>query len=331
MSVSRDNTVSVIVPFFNTREDFIREAVASILSQDYQAIEVLLVDDGSTEAAASVARAIADGSQGRVRYISQPDGQNKGASAARNLGVSQSTGEYIAFLDADDIWYPEKLTEQVTLLESMPDVAMVFGLSEYWYDWKGNSPHAPAAFVPKVGASKERVLSPPEFVVEFLRGRIVVPNPSNFMVRRKPYVACGGFESRFTGMYDDQVFYAKLGLRYKTCVVPRRWDRYRQHPDSLTAMARVSDDETRHRRRFLAWLGEHCRVNDIDAPEVWEAIAKALWLCPNADQGSIIRLVKVATWFKKRLLHLEERVVPRKIRWRWWLRRELAEQVKQER
>jgi hypothetical protein len=96
-------------------------------------------------------------------------------------------------------------------------------------------------------------------------------------------------------------------------------------------MARISNDETRHRRRFLLWLGEYCRVNDIDAPEVWEAIAKALWLCPQEEQGSIIRLVKVATWAKKHLLHIEERVVPRKLRRRWWLRGVSAEQGEQER
>ena len=330
MSADQQNTVSVIVPFFNTREDFLREAVASILSQDYQPLQVLLVDDGSADAACSAARDIAHASPGTVRYISQPDGQNRGASAARNLGVSQSTGEYVAFLDADDVWYPGKLAEQVALLESMPDVAMVFGLSEYWYDWRGSSPDTPTAFVPKLGATKKRVLSPPEFVVEFLRGRIIVPNPSNVMVRREPYVTSGGFERQFTGMYEDQVFYAKLGLRYKTCVVPKRWDRYRQHTNSLTAMARISDDEPRHRRRFLLWLGEYCRVNDIDAPEVWEAIAKALWLCPQEEQGSITRLVKVATWAKKHLLRVEERLVPRKLRRRWWLRGVSAEQGEQE-
>jgi glycosyltransferase involved in cell wall biosynthesis len=310
--------VSVIVPFFNTPEPFVRDAVDSILAQDYRPVEVLLVDDGSFESASSMARAIADDSGGRIRYIAHPDGGNRGVSATRNLGVSQSSGKYVAFLDSDDVWRAGKLTEQVDLLESMPDVAMVSGLTEYWYQWKDVGHDTLRDFVPARGVRKIRVLRTPQFVVEFLRGRIVVPSASGFMVRRQAYLDCGGFEDEFTGMYEDQVFYAKLGLKFKVCMVPQCWDRYRQHAASLTATATASDKETLSRRRFIEWLAEYCRTSNIDLPEVWEAIAKALWLCPKTSAGSMPRLVKLTSWAKKWVLYLEETIVPRNIRERWW-------------
>jgi glycosyltransferase involved in cell wall biosynthesis len=317
--------VSVVVPFFNTPEPFVREAVDSILAQEYRPIEVFLVDDGSSESSSSMARVIADNSGGRIRYVTHPDGGNRGVSASRNLGVSQSSGKYVAFLDSDDVWRSGKLAEQVDLLESMPDVAMVSGLSEYWYDWKDVSHDKPRGLVPARGVRKTRVLRTPEFVVQFLRGRIIVPGPSSFMVRREAYLACGGFEDEFTGMYEDQVFYAKLGLKFKVCMVPKCWDRYRQHAASLTATARASREEILGRRRFLQWLAEYCRANDIDLPEVWEAIAKALWLCPETSGESMPRLVKVATWAKKWLLNLEEITVPRHVRERWWRHRAMQD------
>jgi glycosyltransferase involved in cell wall biosynthesis len=169
--------VSVIIPFFNTPEAFLREAVGSVLQQDSVSLELLLVNDGSDSVTTGIAEVLAEVESPRVRHLSHPGGINKGTSATRNLGVAHAIGEYVAFLDSDDAWRAGKLKEQTELLDELPDVAMIFGLSEYWYDWQQGEGTVPSGFIPDMGARKRRVLRPPQFVSDFLRGRIIVPNP----------------------------------------------------------------------------------------------------------------------------------------------------------
>lgn len=109
--------VSVIIPTFNSF-GFLIEAVDSALAQTYQAIEIIVVDDGSTDDSAQVAARYGD----RIRYIRQ---DNQGPSGARNTGIRNSRGRFIAFLDADDRWLPGKLARQVPLLEADISVGLV--------------------------------------------------------------------------------------------------------------------------------------------------------------------------------------------------------------
>jgi glycosyltransferase involved in cell wall biosynthesis len=112
-------TISVIIPVFNGAS-YLAEAVNSALAQTYPPVEVIIVDDGSTDDSVAVAQAY----RGRVRILSQP---HAGAAAARNLGVGASTGELLAFLDADDRWPASKLHAQSDLLRSAARLDGVFG------------------------------------------------------------------------------------------------------------------------------------------------------------------------------------------------------------
>lgn len=103
------NIVSVIIPTYN-RADTLDRAITSVLGQSYQPIEVIVVDDGSTDHTAEVLAAFGDS----IRVIRQ---ENRGPSAARNTGVAASIGKIIAFLDSDDTWEPTKLERQVRLME----------------------------------------------------------------------------------------------------------------------------------------------------------------------------------------------------------------------
>jgi glycosyltransferase involved in cell wall biosynthesis len=107
--------VSVILPTHN-RTRCLPDAIASVLSQSFRDLELIVVDDGSTEDVAAVARGMQDG---RVRYIRCE--RRAGAAAARNRGLAEAKGRLIAFQDSDDIWLPRKLAKQVALLSSMPD------------------------------------------------------------------------------------------------------------------------------------------------------------------------------------------------------------------
>lgn len=100
-------TVSVVIPAFNA-ESFLGEALDSVLGQTARPTEVIVVDDGSTDGTRALVRRYSDA----VRLVTQDNG---GAARARNVGARQATGEWLAFLDADDVWLPEKLEKQLRL------------------------------------------------------------------------------------------------------------------------------------------------------------------------------------------------------------------------
>src|SRR5262245_11303167 len=111
-----DRTVSAIIIFLN-EERFLAEAVESVFAQDFRDWELLLVDDGSTDGSAGLATGFARNHPDRVRYLRHADRGNHGMSASRNLGLSHARGQFVGFLDADDVWVPNKLSEQVAVFE----------------------------------------------------------------------------------------------------------------------------------------------------------------------------------------------------------------------
>src|SRR5262249_10732973 len=119
MMMNNKPLISIVVIFFN-EEKFLPEALDSIFAQPYDNWELLLVDDGSTDTSTGIARNCADQNPQRVRYLKHEDRRNRGASASRNLGFSQAQGEYIAMLDADDVWLPHKLKQQVDIMAAQP-------------------------------------------------------------------------------------------------------------------------------------------------------------------------------------------------------------------
>ncbi|TRZ89739.1 MAG: glycosyltransferase [Methanosarcinales archaeon] len=122
--------VSVIIPTFN-REKFIGDAIRSVLDQTFQDFEVIVVDDGSTDRTAEIVRAFASD---KVKYVYHT---NRGRSNARNHALGLAAGRYIAFLDSDDLYLPNKLELQVNFLNTHPDVGMVY-TSAYCVDENGS-------------------------------------------------------------------------------------------------------------------------------------------------------------------------------------------------
>jgi len=151
-----------------------------------------------------------------------------------------------------------------------------------------------------------------------LRGTFIVPSASNMMARRISVLACGGFQEEFPGLYDDQVFVAKLALSGKVCAVPILWDKYRQHADSMTARTDKYKDELVARRKFLGWLSTYCHETDLQYPALTEVIAKAIWLGESSWTRAGSTPYRWNRWAKKWLLRLEEHVIPQKIRQKYW-------------
>ncbi len=112
-----DIKISVVIPTYN-RVDFLREAIESVLAQTFKDIELIVVDDGSSDGTQELVASY----KGMIRYIRQ---QNSGPSAARNNGIKNAIGRYIAFLDSDDIWLPEMLSKQVSMFTENPTAGLV--------------------------------------------------------------------------------------------------------------------------------------------------------------------------------------------------------------
>jgi glycosyltransferase involved in cell wall biosynthesis len=115
-----NNLISVIIPTYN-RENFIKETIDSVLNQTYKNIEILIVDDGSTDNTREIIESINDP---RIIYIYQ---DNTGASASRNTGIKNAKGEYVAFLDSDDSWLPDKLEKQIKFIQNNPQIDICGG------------------------------------------------------------------------------------------------------------------------------------------------------------------------------------------------------------
>jgi glycosyltransferase involved in cell wall biosynthesis len=112
--------ISTIIPVYN-RERYLSEAIESVLAQSYPSIELIIINDGSTDSSAEIAKRFTNKSG---QYFYQ---ENSGIGAARNQGIRLAKGEYLAFLDSDDIWLPEKLSLQFDAMRTNPKNNMVFG------------------------------------------------------------------------------------------------------------------------------------------------------------------------------------------------------------
>jgi glycosyltransferase involved in cell wall biosynthesis len=160
--------VSVVIPAYNA-ERYLPEALASVFSQSHVPDEIIVVDDGSTDGAEELVRKHGNS----IRFLKQP---HRGAGATRNLGVESANGEYISFLDADDIWLPEKLSAQLDLLRTRPNVDMVFGRVRQFIS-------------PELDEAVKSSMDCPE---EPMPGY----HPGTMLMRKDIFLRVGGFETR---------------------------------------------------------------------------------------------------------------------------------------
>ena len=276
--------VSVIMIFFNG-EEFIDEAIASAMAQTEQGFELLLCDDGSTDRSTAIAQDWVARYPGQVRYLQHAGHANRGMSATRNLGISAAHGEFIAFIDADDVWRPAKLAEQLSVMDAHPELGMVCGTVNYWSSWTGGRDR----IVP-TGHVRNRVVRPPETSVSlYPLGRASAPCPSDMLLRRTAVEAVGGFEEHFTGprqAYEDQGLLGKLYLARPVWFSDAVWLDYRQHPDSIVATVHRDGRYDEVRSYYLTWFeGYLDQLPDGAPPAVRKAVARALrkYRHPTAD------------------------------------------------
>ncbi len=257
---TRQPAVSVIITALNAAP-YLLDTLTSVLAQTLEApLEILFVDDGSTDETFAIAHDFAHAHPGKLHLFQHPGGRNLGISASRNLALQHARAPVTAFLDADDVWLPYRLTSQLPYLAAHPQAAMVYAQAERWHDFH-------LSYTPSLGSLGKNysppllppgqpagLISPPSLLAWFLKDESLTPCTCTVLVRTEIARALGGFVNNFTSIYDDQVFYSKLALAHPVFVSTDVVARYRQHPASCCATARRQNTGSDGRAQFLAWL-----------------------------------------------------------------------------
>ncbi len=249
-------SVSVIIIVYDGAR-FLDEAITSVLEQTCHDYELLIVDDGSNDDSLTIAERRRLAHPDCIRVLRHPGGVNKGMSASRNLGIANARGEFVAFLDADDVWLPDKLKEQVAVLRAEPSCGLVYGRALMWRSWGAGA--AADDFYYDLGAEPRRLYTAPQLFLRQLRNVDQTPTTSGAMLRRSLVNQVGGFEDVFWGMFEDQVFFAKALLAAPAYVSDATWFKYRQHPASATARSAAAGADHLRRMRYLRWLAGYLR------------------------------------------------------------------------
>lgn len=186
--------VSVIIPAYNYA-DFIAEAIDSALQQSHNNIEVIIIDDGSTDNTASIVSSLAK-NDARIFYIYQ---YNQGLSAARNTGIKNATGEFLVFLDADDVMHAEKIAAHLEHFSQQPTVDISYGSSRYFLSGQPEKTYASIElneqdWMPKVSGSAEKVM--PVLIVNNIMPVCSV------MLRRRVLDVVGNFDTALKSLED---------------------------------------------------------------------------------------------------------------------------------
>lgn len=198
-------TISVVIPLYNKQRE-IASAVRSALAQSYPPVEIIVVDDGSTDGGADAVRAIASP---LVRLISQP---NAGVSAARNHGIGESTGEYIALLDADDVWEPGFLAEIASLIGEFPGCGLYCTAFDIVSD---------DGIYPAQTPSERGIVG--NFFRDSAHRYIAIPSAS--CIPRRVFDTVGLFPEGMK-IGEDLHLWIRIARRYPVCFSPERLVRY---------------------------------------------------------------------------------------------------------
>jgi glycosyltransferase involved in cell wall biosynthesis len=217
MNTATNPTVSVIIPAYNAAP-WIAETIDSVLNQTFQDFEVIVVDDGSTDGTAEIVKNY----KSQVQYLYKNNG---GVGSARNTGIRAARGRYIACVDADDLWLPEKLEVQTQLLQTEPSLAWVYsdGLI-----FENNSNQNLHLFSPSASMISGDVLRP-----LLLQDFIPCPTP---VIRRDIFENVGFFEEDMSlQSVADWDMWLRISAKYPVGFIDKPLVKYRRHSTSMTS------------------------------------------------------------------------------------------------
>ena len=215
--------VSVIIPAYNA-ENTIVETIISLQKQTLQDIEILVIDDGSKDKTVDVVQQLTDP---RIQVFIYPNG---GVSVARNRGIEKAKGEFIAFIDSDDLWTEDKLELQLAALEQHPDASAVYSWTVNMMD-NGKS----LSFVQGGESTLEGNIYP-----DLLLGHFI-GNASNVLVRRDVIDVVGGYEPNLE--FSDWDFCLRVAAKFNFAVVPKPQILYRKIAGSMSSNVDSTEKE----------------------------------------------------------------------------------------
>lgn len=229
--------VSVVMPTFN-RAEFLGEAVSSVLTQTFRELELLIVDDGSTDSTPELVSALRDS---RIRYVRQ---EHRGVSAALNTGWRAAHGELIGRLDSDDRWLPELLATLVPPLHADANIALAYGRAQ-WMDPQGR-------LLPNVMGTNEKF--PGQTLKSLLYGDFVTPMA--VVIKKTCLETVGGYDESLSAN-EDWDLWIRLAEKYRFAYADRVLAHYRVHSQNLTHSrseknARVIQDRIRVLEKYYA-------------------------------------------------------------------------------
>ena len=211
-------TISVVIPTYN-RQRFIREAIRSVLYQTRSPAEIIICDDGSTDGTEEVVMSMA--STVPVVYKRQ---ENQGPGAARNLGAASARGDWIAFLDDDDVWHPEKLAAQEDYVAAHPEVVFVYSHFE---------------FIDEASHPMPMPTKWDELGLMIFDGNPPAL-PSTVLVKKDVFLEIGGFDVRLKHAEDWDLF-VRIAERFPTHCVEQKLVKHRRHGAQIHGDSRLID------------------------------------------------------------------------------------------
>lgn len=282
--------ISVIIPCFNS-EKTIKKTIDSVLEQTFTDFELIVVNDGSTDSTLDIISKISDP---RIKVFSYP---NSGANITRNRGFCHSVGEYISFLDADDVWTSDKLKSQWQTLQENVGAKVAYSWTDY-IDENGEFLLA-GTHITANGNVYEKLL-----VINFLE------NGSNPLIRREAVIEVGGFDESLQAGQDWDMW-LRLAQKYDFVAVPAVQILYRIHKSSMSSnLARQekacllvinkayshSPDSLQHlRSKTLTNLYNYLTCKALQQPfNRQKGIAAAIFLFKN--------IINDSSWLKRRIL-----------------------------
>jgi glycosyltransferase involved in cell wall biosynthesis len=252
--------VSVVIPAYNAAH-WLPETLDSVLAQTEPAKEIIVVNDGSSDNTEEVLTPYREA----IRYVSQ---NNSGPAVARNSGIRASSGDFVAFLDADDIWYPDKIERQVAVLDARPDVGVVFSNYEPFGEPVGyRTGFDRGTVLGKIG--KQRIADD-AFILEGDVFAALLQDlfswTSTVLVRRKAIDTAGGFDEALHQAAEDWTICLRLSLVTRFAYVNKCLARRREHAGSLSRIAPDNEQAVLALKNLLAFpaLGAADRAHASD-------------------------------------------------------------------
>jgi glycosyltransferase involved in cell wall biosynthesis len=262
--------ISVVIPAYNA-ERTILETIHSVQQQDFSGFEIIVIDDGSTDNTLNILNSINDA---RLKIFSYPNG---GVSVARNRGISHSQGQFIALLDADDLWTPDKLSLQLQTLQLNPSAGVVYSWTRFMDE------HGKSFYDDKPLFYKDNVYS------QLLVSNFIASG-SNPLIRREALKSVGEFDPALSHC-EDWDMYLRLAEKWSFAVVPKPQIFYRQLPGSgsskfdalekggiltIEKAFKSAPPELQHLKKkslaqFYQFLAKLCLTNYLDSQRILQA------------------------------------------------------------